>query len=116
MSNFFLFLFYEFVEIIECVSNGGKVEEMRDKFVVSSKEFEDLVAVSVVFDIAPEFVGSKGDRLLRHRQIVWSGSKSQGGLGDGSCPHSALKSSQTSIKSQISSHNRSNCHSSSARK
>jgi hypothetical protein len=64
MSNFFLFLFYEFVEIVECVSNGGKVEEVRDEFVVSSKEFEDLVAISVVFDIAPKFVGSKGDGLL----------------------------------------------------
>jgi hypothetical protein len=112
MSNFFLFLFHKVVEIVKCVSEGGEVKEMGNKFIVSTKKFEDLVTVSVVFDIVPKFIGSKGDRLLGHHQSVWSGSKLRGGLGDESCSHYALKSSQASINSQISSHNRSNCHSS----
>jgi hypothetical protein len=116
MCDFFLLLLYEFIEIVECVGNGGKIEEMGDEFVVSSEKFEDLVAIGIVFNIAPEFISSKGYGLLGHRQIVWSGSKLRGGLGDGSCPHSAFKSSQASIKSQIPSHSRSNRHSSSARK
>jgi hypothetical protein len=116
MSNFFLFLFHEVVEIVKCVSEGGEVKEMGNKFVVSTKKFEDLVTVGAIFYIVPKFIGSKSNRLLGHRQSVWSGSKSRGGLEDESCPHSALKSSQASINSQISSHIQSNHHSSSSRK
>jgi hypothetical protein len=83
---------------------------------MSIKLFENLVTISVVFNVVPEFVGSESDRLVGHCQSVWSGSKSRGGLGDESYSHSALKSSQTLINSHISSHNRSNRHSNSARK
>jgi hypothetical protein len=116
VSNFFLFLFHEVVEIVKCVAEGGEVQKMRNKFVMSTKKLEDLVTVGVVFNVIPKFVGSKSDKLLGHRQSVWSGSKSQGGLGDESCSHSALKSSQASINSHISSHNQLNRHSNSARK
>jgi hypothetical protein len=41
---------------------------MRNKFSVVSESFKNFVAVFVVFDIGPEFVGSESDRvcLLRH--------------------------------------------------
>jgi hypothetical protein len=82
VSDFFLFLFHEIVEIVERMTEGGEVQEVGNEFVMSTKSFKNLVTISVIFNIVPEFVGSKSDRLLGHCQSVWSGSKSRGGLGD----------------------------------
>jgi hypothetical protein len=76
VSDFFLFLFHEIVEIIKCMAEREEVQKVGNEFVVSTKSFEDLVTINVVFNIVPEFVGSKSDRLLGHCQSVWSGSKS----------------------------------------
>jgi hypothetical protein len=61
------------------MAKGGEVQEVGNEFVMSTKSFENLVTISVVFNIVPEFVSSESDRLLGvlgHCQSVWSGSKS----------------------------------------
>ena len=70
MIDFFLFLLHNCVEVVKCMSEGGEIEEMRNQFVASSKKFEDFVAISVVFDMVPEFAGSESDGLLRHCQSL----------------------------------------------
>ena len=70
MSYFFLLFLHEFVEVVECVTEGGEIKEMGDKLVAPSEQFENFVAVSIIFDITPEFVSSKGDWLFGHCQNV----------------------------------------------
>jgi hypothetical protein len=70
MSYFFLLFLHKFIEVVECVTEGREVKEVGDELVASFKQFENFVAVSIIFGIAPEFVSSKSDWLLGHCQSV----------------------------------------------
>jgi hypothetical protein len=70
MCNFLFLLFYEFIEIVEGMTKGGKVEKVRDELVASSKKFKNLIAIGIVFDVSPKLVGSKSYWSLGHCQSV----------------------------------------------